>query len=99
MSNMFNYSFFLGSHRLSQRIKSLVTLIWDGWSTKNRRSFTAMAIQWIDEEKNGWKLKSMLLSFDASVGRHTGKAAGREIVSVVRRLGFEDKVSLSSPFA
>lgn len=37
----------------------------------------------------------MLLSFEPSAGRHTGKAIGRELVSVIRMYRFEDKVRLA----
>ncbi|KAF5338265.1 hypothetical protein D9611_014619 [Ephemerocybe angulata] len=79
--------------RIIANIKSKVTIVWDGWSTKNRRSFTALGLQYIDEvEGNDWVLKNLLLAFEPSVGRHTGKAIGRELVTTIRQYHFEDKI-------
>lgn len=71
--------------------------MYDGWSAQKRRAYNGIGIQWIgspEENENDWKIERCLLVFDPSPGRHTGKAIGLEMLEVVRKFGFSDKVSL-----
>jgi hypothetical protein len=71
-------------------------LVYDGWSTKNRRNYTGIGIQYIDspeDNENDWRIRRCLLFFEPSPGRHTGKAIGRELLGLVRKFHFENKVS------
>jgi hypothetical protein len=80
-----------------QGIPSRISVIWDGWSTKRRRQYSSFSIQYIDSplgNPNLWSLKSHLLAFDHTRGRHTGKMTGQGLVNVIKRFGFEDKVSI-----
>jgi len=54
-----------------------------------------MSIQYIHASTDApyeWSLESHLLAFNRTVGRHTGKNIGEELVTVIRKFGFEDKV-------
>ena len=77
-------------------INSLVSIVYDGWSSKRRRSFASYSIQYIyspPEDPYHWSLKSHLLDFHQTVGRHTGLMVGNDIVGVIRKFGLKDKVS------
>ena len=67
----------------------------DGWSTKGRRSFSSFSIQYIhspSEDPHVWCLKSHLIEFKRSVGRHTGNMIEEETVVVIKKFGMEKKV-------
>lgn len=79
-----------------QNIKSLVSFIFDGWTTKRRRPFTSVSIQYIhspDNDPYDWSLRSHLLAFQRTVGRHTGANLGQELVDVAKRYRLENLVS------
>jgi len=81
---------------LVKGIDSLVSIVYDGWSSKRRRSFASYSIQYIyspPEDPYHWSLKSHLLDFHRTVGRHTGLMVGNDIVGVIRKFGLKDKVS------
>jgi hypothetical protein len=81
---------------LVKGIDSLVSIVYDGWSSKRRRSFSSYSIQYIyspPEDPYQWSLKSHLLDFHRTVGRHTGLMAGNDLVSVIQKFGLKDKVS------
>ncbi|KAJ2912911.1 hypothetical protein MD484_g7495, partial [Candolleomyces efflorescens] len=78
--------------KLIESITSLITIVSNGWLTKNRQPFTGIGIQYIDNTTGTWTLKSLLLSFESSKKRHTGKEIGRELVRVVKEYDFTDKV-------
>lgn len=83
---------------MAKRIPSLITMVYDGWSAMKHRMYTGVGIQYIDapeDNENDWRIRRCLLAFDPSPGRHTGKAIGRELLGVVRKYGFSDKVSSS----
>ena len=76
-------------------IDSLVSIVYDGWSSKRRRSFASYSIQYIyspPEDPNRWSLKSHLLEFHQTVGRHTGTMVGNDMVGVIQKFGLKDKV-------
>jgi len=78
-------------------INSLVSIVYDGWSSKRRRSFVSYSIQYIHsppEDPYHWTLKSHLLDFHRTVGRHTGLMVGNDIIGVIRKFGLKDKVSV-----
>jgi hypothetical protein len=78
-------------------IDSLVSIVYDGWSLRRRRSFASYSIQYIyspPEDLYHWSLKSHLLDFHRTVGRHTGLMVGNDIVGVIRKFGLKDKVSI-----
>ena len=55
------------------------------------------SIQYIDsppDDPFSWTLKSHLLAFENSVRWHTGILMGGELVDVIRKFNFEDKVCL-----
>lgn len=77
-------------------IDSLVSIIYDGWSSKRRRSFASYSIQYIyspPEDPYDWSLKSHLLEFHRTIGRHTGLMVGNDMVGVIQKFGLKDKVS------
>jgi hypothetical protein len=77
-------------------INSLVSIVYDGWSSKRRRSFVSYSIQYIHsspEDPYHWSLKGHLLDFHRTVGRHTGLMVGNDIVTVIQKFGLKDKVS------
>jgi hypothetical protein len=77
-------------------IDSLVSIVYDGWSSKRRRSFASYSIQYIyspPEDPYHWSLKSHLLDFHRTVGRHTGLMVGNDIIGVIQKFGLKDKVS------
>jgi hypothetical protein len=77
-------------------IDSLVSIVYDGWSSRRRRSFASYSIQYIyspPEDPYHWSLKSHLLEFHRTVGRHTGLMVGNDIVGVIQKFGLKDKVS------
>ena len=77
-------------------IDSLVSIIYDGWSSKRRRSFASYSIQYIyspPEDPYNWSLKSHLLEFHRTVGHHTGLMVGNDMVGVIQKFGLKDKVS------
>ena len=78
-----------------QAIKSKISLVWDGWSSRNLRPYTSVSIVYIHsppENDNLWTLKSNLIEFNSTVGRHTGKMIGKDLVTTVRKFKFEKKV-------
>ena len=86
-----------------QRISSLVSIVWDGWSSKRHCPFSSYSIQYIDSHPNDpydWSLKSHLIAFNRTVGRHTGQMVGKDLVGVIQKFGLENKVSFcfSYPF-
>ena len=42
-----------------------------------------------------WKLKSCLIAFDCTIGRHSGKMLGNELVKVINKFDFSDRVRRS----
>ncbi|KAJ3514743.1 hypothetical protein NMY22_g14640 [Coprinellus aureogranulatus] len=75
------------------KIRARITVVWDRWSTSHRKPFMAMGIQYVDDSTDEWKIKTMILYFELSTGRHTGKELGKELVCLVRKFHFEDKFS------
>jgi hypothetical protein len=75
----------------------LVSIVYDGWSSKRRRPFSSISIQYIhspQEDPYDWTLKSHLLAFNHTVGRHTGIMVGKDLVSVIEKFGLQNKVGL-----
>ena len=80
-----------------KRIDWKITASWDGWSTKRRRPYSAFAVHYIDyapNKPNNWFIKSHLLAFEPTVGRHTGNAIGCDIVNILERFGIVDKARI-----
>jgi hypothetical protein len=78
-----------------QAIKSRISVVWDGWSTRNRRPFTSVTIVYIhspSDNDNLWTLKKHLIEFNSTVGRHTGEMIGNDLVTSIRRFRIEAKV-------
>jgi len=81
---------------LVKTIDSLVSIVYDGWSSKRRRSFSSYSIQYIyspPDNPNHWSLKSHLLEFYQTVGCHTGLMVGSDMIGMIQKLGLKDKVS------
>jgi len=81
---------------LVKSIGSLVSIVYDGWSSKRCRSFASYSIQYIyspPKDPNHWSLKSHLLEFHQTVGRHTGLMVGSDMIDVIQKFGLKDKVS------
>jgi hypothetical protein len=80
-----------------QAIRSRISCDFDGWSSKRGKSFTSFTIHHIHsppEDPDDWSLKSTLLEFKYSQGRHTAEAYGKEIVGVVTKFNFATKVRM-----
>jgi hypothetical protein len=81
---------------LNDPIDSLVSIVYDGWSLRRHRSFASYSIQYIYSPPDNpyhWSLKSHLLEFHWTVGRHTGLMVGNDIIGVIQKFGLKDKVS------
>ena len=46
------------------------------------------------DKPNDWFLKSHILAFDPTVGRHTGNAIGKDIVKILQKFEITDKVRI-----
>lgn len=80
-----------------QNTSSLISIVWDGWSTKRRRPFSSFSIQYIHASPENpclWTVKSHLIEFKRSIGQHTGKQQGEELVNVIRKFDFQKKVGM-----
>ena len=78
-------------------INSLVSIVYNGWSSKRRQSFASYSIQYIyspPKDPYHWSLKSHLLDFHWTVGRHTGLMIGNDIIGVIQKFGLKNKVSV-----
>ena len=81
-----------------QHVPSKVAVSWDGWSTKRRRPYSSLGVHFVDSpvtNPNDWSLKSYVLAFEPTVGRHTGKEVGKEIVRVLRKFEISEKVLIT----
>ena len=80
-----------------QNIQGLVSVIYNGWSSRCRRPFSSYSIQFVDvvqDDPYMWTLTSHLIAFEHSVGRHSGIMAGNELLRIIDRFGFREKVLL-----
>lgn len=76
-------------------INSLVSIVYDSWSSKRCQSFASYSIQYIyssPEDPNHWSLKSHLLEFHQTVGQHTGLMVGNDMIDVIQKFRLKDKV-------
>ncbi|SJL09147.1 uncharacterized protein ARMOST_12523 [Armillaria ostoyae] len=76
-------------------ISSQISVTYDGWSTKRRHPFSAFTIHYIHvdpENQSKWTLESQLLEFKRTHGRHTGKAVGKELLRVVDKYNWRDRM-------
>jgi hypothetical protein len=95
---MYFIHFLLRLFTFIQAINSKISLVWDGWSTRNRRPYTSVSIVYIHSppgNDNLWTLKSHLIEFNSTLGRHTGTMIGNDLVKTIRKFKFEKKVLLS----
>lgn len=82
-----------------QTIHSKISVVWDGWSTKNRRPHTSVSIVYIHSPAGNdslWTLKNHLIEFSLTVGRHTGILIGNDLVNTIKKFMFEKKVCTSN---
>ena len=81
---------------LWQGISSLVSGVYDGWTTKCRCPFLSFSIQFVHSPQHNpykWSLNTHLLAFKHTVGHHTGEMLGQELMNIVREFELKDKVS------
>ena len=71
----------------------------DGWSAMRHCQYSSFSIQYIDQPSDTpklWVLKSHLINFKHSTGRHTGVRVGEELIEVIMKFGLQEKVSLQA---
>ncbi|KAF5346279.1 hypothetical protein D9757_014839 [Collybiopsis confluens] len=72
-----------------------ISLVFDGWSRRRRKSYNSLVIFWIHsppDKPTEWTLRNMLVAFDRMKGRHTGSGVGKLLVEEIRRYGFEERL-------
>jgi hypothetical protein len=92
----FNFSIHLLTS-IIQTINSKISLVWDGWSTRNRRPYTSVSVVYIHSppsNDNLWTLKSHLIEFNSTVGRHTGVMIGNDLIKTIRKFMFEKQACI-----
>ena len=85
------------THKQFQNISSLVSIVWDGWSSKGHCPYSSFVMQYIHAPANDpytWSLKNHLLTFNHTVGRHTREMVGKELIDIIRKFKLDDKVLL-----
>jgi hypothetical protein len=78
-----------------QDIQGLVSVIYDGWSSKQRRPFSSYSIQFVNsplDDPYKWSLASHLIAFKHTIGRHSGIMIGNEMATIIDEFGFRKKV-------
>ena len=78
-----------------QGINSKISLVWDGWSTWNCHPYTSVSIVYIHSpprNDNLCTLKSYLIKFNSTIGRHMGMMIGNDLVKTIRKFMFEKQV-------
>ena len=85
------------THKQFQNILSLVSIVWDRWSSKQRHPYSSFVMQYIHAPANDpytWSLKNHLLAFNHTVGHHTREMVGKELVDVICKFKLDNKVLL-----
>lgn len=84
---------------MSQAIPGKVSVVWDGWTNGKCTPFTSFSISFIQTSADDtqWELKKYLVEFNHTVGRHTGKMIGEDLLATIRKFGLEEKVLVSFP--
>ncbi|KAF5356670.1 hypothetical protein D9757_013203 [Collybiopsis confluens] len=87
--------FFIYVRAFAKGITSRISLVFDGWSRRRRKSYNSLVIFWIHsppDKPTEWTLRNMLVAFDRMKGRHTGSGVGKLLVEEIRRYGFEERL-------
>lgn len=77
------------------RIPGRISVVFDGWSSKRPRRFSSYSIQYVDSPPDNpyeWNLKSHLIAFHHTPARHSGLMVGRDLVNVIKKFNFGDKL-------
>ena len=85
------------THKQFQNILSLVSIVWDRWSSKRCHSYSSFVMQYIHAPANDlytWSLKNHLLTLNHTVGHHTREMVGKELVDVIHKFKLDNKVLL-----
>jgi len=82
---------------ISQGIQGEVSLICDTWQASNTDGYFAVTAHWIDDSMTRkWELKSALIGFTQLNNAHNGEWLGQALFKIIRQVGIEHKVSISS---
>ena len=82
---------------ISQGIQGEVSLTCDAWQASNADGYFAVTAHWIDDSMTGkWELKSALIGFTQLNNAHNGEWLGQALFKIIRWVGIEHKVSISS---
>jgi hypothetical protein len=78
-------------------IQGKVSLTCDAWQASNTDGYFAVMVHWIQEPiARKWELKSALISFTGLNNAHNGEWLGQALFKVVKWVGIEHKVCVSS---
>ena len=78
-------------------VQGEVSLTCDAWQASNTDGYFAVTAHWIDEPTPGtWELKSAIIGFTRLNNAHNGERLGQALFKIIKRVGIEHKVSLSS---
>ena len=72
-----------------QNVKSKVSLIVDGWRSRNLHSFEGIIATWITKD---WEYEYVVLDFDVVSGSHSGAALAESLHSVLVRFGIDSNL-------
>jgi len=78
-------------------IQGEISLTCDAWQASNADGYFAVTAHWIKEPMaTKWELKSALIGFTRLNNAHNGERLGHALFKIVKRVGIEHKVSVSS---
>jgi hypothetical protein len=78
-------------------VEGEVSLTCDAWQAGNTDGYFSVTAHWIEEPMaTKWELKSALIGFTRLNNAHNGGRLGQTLFKIVKRVGIEHKVSMSS---
>ena len=78
-----------------QDIQGHISVVYDSWSSRRRRPFSSYSIQFVHsfpDDPYKWSLRSHLIGFKHTVGRHSGTMVGKQLASIIDEFDFGHKV-------
>jgi len=77
-------------------VQGEVSLTCDAWQANNTDAYFAVTAHWIEEPTPAkWELKNALIGFTGLNNAHNGERLGQALFKVIKRVGIENKVSVS----
>lgn len=86
---MFEYEQTLIQEKL-QNISAKISFTFDGWTSKNQKSFLGVTAHWINEN---WDLKQVVLDFYHLEGSHSGENISKTLIKILKKYGILTKVN------